>query len=269
VNQREYWNGPVAACWAGRQEARERCFAAVTEAALAFAQLKPGMNVLDVGCGAGATTRAIADAVAPGRAVGIDLSATLLTAARAKQAANAEFVEADAAEHVFAPQFDLIFSRFGMMFFAEPVAAFAHLRAALKPGGKLAFVCWAALAEVPFHNTAFFAARDLLPPQPPPVPHAPGPFALADCAATQDILEKSGWRDIRIARLEVPAMLGRNLDEAVEEAMNLGPLAAASRGLEEPLRRRIRDRIRPVLAGHATAAGVLLQAVCWLVGADC
>jgi SAM-dependent methyltransferase len=267
VTQREYWNGPVAQCWAERQDKRERCFAAVTQAALDFARLAPGMNVLDVGCGAGGTTHAIAKIVAPGKAVGIDLSTALLAAAKAKPG-SAQFLEADAAEHPFAPEFDLVFSRFGVMFFAGPVAAFAHLKAALRPGGRLAFVCWRPLQEVAFHREAFFAARDLLPPQEPPVPHAPGPFGLADRDYTRGILEKSGWRAIRIEPLETRALLGATLDEAVEEAMNLGPLAHASRGLDEALRDKIRTRIRPVLARHETAEGIALSAPCWLAGAS-
>jgi SAM-dependent methyltransferase len=267
AKQREYWNGPVAQCWAERQDKRERCFAAVTAAALDFARLAPGMNVLDVGCGAGATTLSIAQTVAPGKAVGIDLSTALLAAARAKPG-TAQFLEADAAEYPFAPDFDLVFSRFGVMFFADPVAAFAHLKAALRPGGRLAFVCWCPLQDVPFHREAFFAARDLFPPQEPPIPHAPGPFGLADRDYTRGILERSGWRNIRIQRLETQALLGASLDEAVEEAMNLGPLAHASRGLDEGLRDRIRARIRPALAQHATEEGIALAAPCWLVDAS-
>jgi SAM-dependent methyltransferase len=264
VNQHEYWNGPVAAHWAECQERRERCFAKVTEAVLDFAALKPGMTVLDVGCGSGATTDAIARSVAPGKAVGIDISATLLAAAKDKQG---EFLEADAATQVFADKFDLIFSRFGVMFFADPVAAFANLRQNLKPGGRLAFVCWCPLRENPFHNATYTAARDLLPPQPAPVPHAPGPFGLDDPVYSRSILEQAGWNAIRIVRLETQALMGTTLSEAMDEAMNLGPLAAASRTLAEPQHELIRQRITPVLQRYETPQGVLLPASFWLVAA--
>jgi SAM-dependent methyltransferase len=264
VNQHEYWNGPVAAHWAECQDRRERCFAKVTEAVLEFAQLKPGMNVLDVGCGSGATTAAIAQTVKPGRAVGIDISATLLAAAKGKAG---EYLEADAATHVFADKFDLVFSRFGVMFFADPVAAFANLRQNLRPGGRMAFVCWCPLKEVPFHHATYFAALDLLPPQPERVPHAPGPFGLDDPAYTRSILEQAGWKAIRIERLETTAMMGTTLPEALDEAMNLGPLAAASRNLAESQRDLIRRRITPVLQRYETPEGVALPAFFWLVAA--
>ena len=105
------------------------------------------MRVLDIGCGAGTTTLQLAQIVAPGRMTGVDISAPLLAVARTRAEASADFVEADASMHSFAPEFDLVFSRFGVMFFADPVAAFTHIKTALRRGGKLAFVCWRAFDE--------------------------------------------------------------------------------------------------------------------------
>src|SRR5262249_38336345 len=149
--------------------------------------------VLDVGCGCGDSTVDLARRVAPdGTVVGMDISAVMLERARQtarEQGVNARFEHADAQTHAFAPaSFDVLFSRFGVMFFADPTAAFANLRSALRPGGKLAFVCWQSLAENPWMLVPLGAAFQIIPPPPMPAPDAPGPFAFADQSRVRSIL---------------------------------------------------------------------------------
>src|SRR5262249_54018351 len=158
-----------------------------------------GSRVLDVGCGAGATTFAMARRLgAAGRCVGVDISEPLLTAAKAhastKGARNADFLHADAQTHRFEPEsFDAVISGFGVMFFEDPEVAFANLRRATRDSGKLAFVAWRSPAENPFMIAARRAAEPLLPNMPAADPNAPGQFAFADGERVRGILERSGW----------------------------------------------------------------------------
>ena len=178
----EYWNGPVGERWASRPADFDRNMMHVTAALMAFAAPRPGERALDVGCGAGTTSLALWRAVRPnGTVTGIDISAPMLATARRRaeeDEAPIEFIHADAATHPFAPRYDLMLSRFGVMFFDDPPAGFANVRGALKPGGRLAFVCWRAFAENVWAFAPYQAALSLLPPQEPSDPHAPGPFAL-------------------------------------------------------------------------------------------
>lgn len=271
AKQREYWNGPVGENWAARQHLVDRNLESISSALMAFAAPRTGMRVLDIGCGAGTTTLALAKAVAPGKVTGVDISAPLLAAARegGKAATSpVEFIEADASEHPFAAEFDLAFSRFGVMFFADPVAAFAHIKAALRRGGRLAFVCWRGFEENAWAFAPYSAALDLLPPQDPAVPHAPGPFGLADGERTKSILEQAGFRRVRVEPLDTVMHLGASAEDAAVEALAMGPLARAATGLDEPTREQIRARAALAYEKFKTPAGITPPASCWLVGAS-
>lgn len=265
--QREYWNGPVGQNWVVRQDTFDRGFTHITAAIMEFADLKPGMNVLDIGCGAGTTTAEISRRVAPGRVTGIDISAPLINAAAMRAGKLANFIEADAANYPYAPEFDLLFSRFGVMFFVDPVKAFTNLHRALNRDGRLAVICWCPFEQVPSLYECFMAAKHLLPPQEPQPLHAPGPFGLADRERTYDILKQAGFRDIVIEKTMPRSLMGATVEEAVEQALNLGPLARAVKDLDEPTKDKIRDRLKPVLARHQKEDGIAPPAACWLVGA--
>ena len=271
AEQIEYWNGKVGARWAALQERIDLQLNNIADALMPFACARPGERVLDIGCGCGTTTLRLGMAVAPnGSVVGVDISAPMLDVARARaQAMNADipFLESDAATHDFQPVFDLVFSRFGVMFFADPVAAFKNIRAALAPKGRLAFVCWRAFAENEWAFVPFNAAKPLLPEQPQADPHAPGPFAFADDARLRKILAAAGFNSIRIEKLDTTCSLGATLDEAVEATLAIGPLARAAGEVDEATRDKIRGVVKAALAPHETAAGVTPAAACWLVGA--
>lgn len=266
--QHAFWNGPVGEKWAGRQEEVDYTLQHVHAALVAFAALVRGERVLDIGCGAGTSTVALAEAVAPGKVVGLDISAPMIDAAKRRAAArnlSIDFLQADAAVHRFRPEFDLAFSRLGVMFFAEPAAAFSNIRSALKPDGRLAFLCWRNFSENTWMQQVFDAAADLLPPQEPTIPDAPGPFGLADAVRTRRILEDAGFRSVRIEALDTLNHLGNTIDAAVYQAMQLGPLARAAREVDEVTRDKIKLRIRPVLEKFSTPAGITPTAACWLV----
>jgi len=225
--------------------------------------------VLDVGCGCGQTTLELAARVAPNGAVlGIDISQPMLSIARtrAKGLAGVRFLEADAQTYAFEPgAFDAIHSRFGVMFFADPTAAFANLRRALKPGGRLAFLCWRALAENPVMSLPLTAALKHLPAPPAPTPGAPGPFAFADAGRVREILAGAGFEKVSIEPQDMPAG-GHGLDDAVRLSLRVGPLGAMLR--EHPqARAAVIDELRGALARHLVDGRVFLPSATWIVSA--
>lgn len=265
--QIEYWNGEVGERWARLQETIDASLAEIGKAALAFANARPRERVLDIGCGAGTTTYALAKTVGPeGSVTGVDISEPMLAVARGR-GRGVNFRKADAATHLFHATHDLIFSRFGVMFFDDPPEAFANIRKALKPRGRLAFVCWRDVRENPWASLPIAAARDLIPEQPPVDPHAPGPYAFADGERVKAILARAGYRDIRIEKLDSVVVLGATLAEAAAQVLNIGPLARAATGLDDATRDKIRGVVEEALAKFAGPSGIAPPAACWLVGA--
>ena len=232
-----------------------------------------GRRVIDIGCGCGQTSAALARRVGPqGQVLGIDISAPMLRVAadRAARAglANLRFLESDAQTHGFeAGAWDAVFSRFGVMFFSDPVAAFANIRTALAPGGRLAFVCWRAMGENPMMTAPLEAVIPLLPepPAPPADPFAPGPFAFADRERLAGILSRAGFGEITIRPHDQPITQG-TVEEALETSMRIGPLGAIVRDHPD-LRARVTDALRGALARHATDAGVFFDSATWIVTA--
>ena len=272
TEQIEYWNGAMGENWARSQATLDISLAPITESLLPWASPLPGERVLDIGCGCGATTLMLAGAVAPsGSVVGVDISRPMLDVARRSAdtaGISIEFAEADAAVYAFEPEVNLIFSRFGVMFFDDPVAAFANIRHAAAPGGRLAFVCWRTLPENPWLSTPLASAIDLLPPEDPGNPHDPGPFAFADNARIEQILSTAGFCDIRIEPLDSVMITGSTIEEAAAQSLKLGPLARRAAELEESVRDVIRERVAAAIAPFAGPDGVALPAACWLVGAN-
>lgn len=269
--QIEYWNGQVGDRWASFQARLDAAMTDIASAAYAFAAARPGERVLDVGCGCGTTALELANAVgSSGSVVGIDISRPMLEVARARAAqagTKADFREADASDYAFKPEFDLMFSRFGVMFFADPVSAFTNLRKALRPGGRLRFVCWRAAPENVWATAPFVAAMDLLPPQEAGDPHAPGPFAFADGERLKGILTEAGFSNVRLEKLETHMNMGADVDEAVDQAFKIGPLARALAEADDAVKTQVRARIADALEKFKTPSGVRAPAACWLVGA--
>lgn len=265
-----YWNGPAAARWTLHQDALDTAIRPFGRTAMDRAAMKSGEHVLDVGCGCGDTSMELARAVGPsGSVVGVDVSAPMLARARERGAAaglaNLRFVEADASTHAFERDTDLVFSRFGVMFFAEPEAAFGNIARALRPDGRLTFVCWRAATENPWMYVPVRAAAALVPPTPPAAPDAPGPFAFADGARVKRAL--SAFRDVDIEPWDTEQILGADLDTATRFAIETGPTARIVLDADERTRAKIVDAVRTALAPYETPRGVALRAATWIVTA--
>jgi len=272
LEQLEYWNGPVGERWARLQEKIDLHMEEITESALGFAAPCEGENILDIGCGCGTTTFLLAfRAGSSGAAAGLDISQPMLAVARARamaQNAAVAFIEGDASSYDFQPVFDLVFSRFGIMFFADPVPAFANIRNAIAPDGRLAFVCWRSMAENLWASAPMEAALHLLPPQEPADPCAPGPFAFADRARLASILASANFLHVEIEPFDGTMNMGATLADAAAEVLNIGPLARAAADLDDETRARIGESVERAYACYASAAGVTPPAACWLVRAQ-
>lgn len=272
AEQIEYWNGQAGETWVLMQDRMDRALTPVTAALLAAAAPRDGEAVLDIGCGAGETALAADAAVGDaGHVIGLDVSAPLLARARDRAGAlgsAAEFIAADAASWAGEQGFDLIMSRFGVMFFADPAAALAHLHRLAAPAGRLTFACWQPPARNLWATLPLAVLAPLLPPQPPADPHAPGPFAFADAARLASLLEAAGWHGVSLASLPFAMVIGDG-DDPIADAVNfnlrIGPAARLVRDAG------IGDAARPLL-GEALASQladgrVELPGAVWLVTA--
>ena len=255
--------------WAEVREPLERQLAPLGRRALTALAPRPGESVLDIGCGGGETTLDLARAVAPdGAVVGIDLSAAVLAFARrtAEGWERVRFVQADAQLFPFEPAaFDAAFSRFGVMFFTDPIAAFTNIRRSLRPKGRLAFVCWRALEENPLDIVPLRAASALLPPQPAHDPDAPGPFAFAKPDRVRGILERAGFIEIDITAHDEPVGSG-DLDAMLAVCSRVGALGKILRENPE-FRAATLPAVRAALAAYDGPDGVRLNAATWVVTA--
>lgn len=269
AEQAAFWNGPGGQGWLATYQRISRGIAGFGTAALAAAQAQPAEQVIDVGCGSGDTTAALARAVgATGHVLGVDISEPLIAAARAHRVDHATFVVGDAATHPFkAAQADLVFSRFGVMFFAEPVAAFRNLLRALKPEGRLVFVCWRTQQENPFSHVALNAARPFLPAMPKPGPEDPGQFAFGDRGRVERILKESGFVAPTFEPLDQPVWLGKDAAEFLANAERFGVFAKAFAEGEPAAVDKAKAAIAAALAPHQGPEGLTLPGACWLVTA--
>lgn len=268
--QAEQWNNTSGPVWVEMQGLLDQMLAPFAERLVASAFPGEGRRALDIGCGAGATTLAMAERLGPGgHCVGVDISEPLIAAAKARAAAGgtgAAFLCADAQTHDFDGEaFDAVISRFGVMFFDDPVAAFANIRKASAPGAPLAFVTWRSPAENPFMTTAARALASLLPPMPPPDPNAPGQFAFADPGRVQTILAESGWRDVQIERLDQTCVIpGEDLPSF---AVKMGPSSQALRQADAATQAAAVPLLQAAYEPFLDGGVVRFDAACWQVSA--
>ena len=273
ADQIAYWNGPGGQRWADRQAAQDILLAPVADLLIDRARPGAGERIIDVGCGSGATTIALAGKVGPsGHALGIDVSGPML--ARARQSAPKElpldFVQADATVYPFDPaSVDLLASRFGVMFFADPVLSFGNLRNALKPSGRLAFACWREPRENPFFMAPLQAVYKHVPKLPQQGPEDPGPFSFASEARVHRILGEAGFSGIGMepCNLALDVAIGRGIEAAVQSALEIGPASRALEGHPEEVRAAAIDSIREALTPFARGETVPLPAAIWIVTA--
>lgn len=273
-DQTELWNGPAGRAWVDAQELMDGILKPferlLVEAVSARAQAA-GFAILDVGCGAGSTTLALARLIGrTGHCVGIDISKPMITAAQARAAREdvpAHFTCDSAQGHVFEPaSFDMIVSRFGVMFFDEPVRAFANLRRAAKDDAELCLLAWRSAAENPFMTTAERAAAPVLPNLPPRRPDGPGQFAFANDDRVGAILENSGWHQIDLRPIDVECTLPEK--ELVRYFTQLGPVGLFLQDADDQSRSRVVETVRAAFEPYVHGADVRFTAACWMIGAQ-
>jgi SAM-dependent methyltransferase len=272
-DQVAYWSGPGGQRWTGEAARTEAMLSRVADRLYTVAKPQPGETVLDIGCGLGPTTVELARRVAPnGRAVGLDVSASMIALARQRAAgiANIEFIAGDAAQHSFAAPFaDLLFSRFGVMFFGDPTAAFTNLRKAVKPKGRLVFACWRKLSENQWMLTPLMAAYEHLPRLPSAAPDEPGPFSFADQERVTRILTTAGFTAPRFtpADLAFDVAGGEGMDAAVHQAMTIGATSRVLQDQPKNVLDAVAASIRKALTPFAKGQNVELPGAIWLVEA--
>lgn len=268
--QNKLWNGPSGTVWVEAQELLDGMFRAFEEMLADAVESANARRVLDVGCGTGATTLAVARRLgAQGECVGIDLSQPMIELARMRAAREnlaVEFIVGDAqTQGLNQTPFDMLVSRFGVMFFEDPVAAFTNLRGAMRAGGALRCAVFRSPAENPFMTAAERAAAPLLPGIPPRSPVAPGQFAFADPRRVQGILEAAGWTSIEILPVDVVcAFPAHELDGYL---MRLGPVGIALRSADEATRGRVIAAVRAGFAPYLHGNEVRFTAACWEMAA--
>ena len=270
--QRTLWNGVAGRAWVDAQELLDRLFMPFERLLEQTVTSASARSVLDVGCGTGSTTLAVARALGAGdRCLGIDISEPMIAVAKARAAQErlpAQFMCADAQTHPFEPAaVDMIISRFGVMFFSDPVQAFSNLRRAARENGQLVFIAWRSADDNPFMTTAERAAAPLLPDLPPRRPDAPGQFAFADRDRVQTILHESGWTGIDIQPLDVECALSEA--DLVRYVTRLGPVGLILHDADENTRARVVEVVRGAFDPYVHGDQVRFTAACWMVSAIC
>ena len=273
ADQIAYWNGANGQRWTDRQAEQDILLAPVSKALIDRAGPKAGDRIIDVGCGCGSTSLAFAEKVGPnGFVLGVDISGPMLARARqrAPKALSVDFVQAVATVYPFDPQnFDLLVSRFGVMFFAEPAVSFANLRNALRPSGRLAFACWREPRENPWMLAPLQAVYQHVPKMPPPGPDDPGPFAFASEERVHRILGEAGFKCVAMesVALSFDIANGRGLDAAVQAALQIGPSSRALDGHPPEVRAAAAASVRELLAPFLRGDTVPLAGSIWIVTA--
>jgi SAM-dependent methyltransferase len=271
--QIRYWNEESGLRWVQHQQQLDAQIEPLGLAAMQRAGIKLGEQVLDIGCGCGQTSLELAARVGPqGSVVGLDISQPMLARAQERQKElkllNLTFIRADAQTHAFERErFDLIYSRFGVMFFGDPAAAFRNLRTALRAEGRLCFICWQGLAKNDWARIPLMAATQYVPPPPPPAPHAPGPFAFADPDRLRQVLTAGGFTEISLEPYEAALNMGgaRTIEEATAFSLEIGPVATLLRPVEAETRTRVAYAIREALLPYAGPDGVQMNGAAWIV----
>ena len=271
TQQAALWNDASGKAWVEMQPILDGVLAPFESLVVDAGYPGKGGTVLDIGCGAGATTLAMARRVGnDGRCVGLDISQPLVALAtrraRVEEVANASFEVGDAQAYAFeSGRFDAVVSRFGVMFFDDPVVAFCNIRQAARRGGKLAFVAWRSPRENDFMTTAGRAAAPFLPQAPVPDPEAPGQFAFADGTRVRRILERSGWSSIKVEQADVPCQITES--HLMTYVTRLGPVGAALREVDQATAEKITAALPAAFKPFVADGKAHFIAACWLVTA--
>jgi ubiquinone/menaquinone biosynthesis C-methylase UbiE len=273
ADQIAYWNGANGQRWTDRQAVQDVLLAPVAEILIDRVAATAGERIIDVGCGCGATSIALAGRVSPnGRVLGVDISAPMLARARqlAPKGLPVDFVLADATVYPFErASFDVVTSRFGVMFFADPVTSFANLRTALRPNGRLVFACWRDPKANPWMTMSLQAVYQHVPRLPQAGPDDPGPFAFASEERVNRILNGAGFSNIAMEACDISLdiAIGGGLEAATDSALSIGPAARALDGHPPDVRAVARESVRELLRPHVRGQTVPLAGSIWIVTA--
>jgi SAM-dependent methyltransferase len=272
VEQAEEWDGREGDHWVQHADRYDALSQRITPRLMETAAVGAADHVLDVGCGCGLTTRTAARAASAGSVLGMDLSAAMLQEAerraRAAGLTNVRFEQGDVQVHTFSPpEFDLAMSRFGVMFFEDPVAAFANVASAIRPGGRLVFVCWQDLARnewimVPAGGALSYVPFPDLGPE-----GAPGPFSLADPDRIRRVLTEAGFEGIEVNEITEQMFLGDDAADATEFLQGTGMARLLFGGVDADTELRAIDAVRDALEPHVQPEGIWLGSGAWLVAA--
>ncbi len=267
-DQIEYWNDNAGLKWAEQQAALDAFLAPVTSLLMDAAAIAPGERVLDIGCGTGETTLIATDAGAD--VTGVDVSEPMLELARSRSNGSAQLVLADASEYRADEGFDLIMSRFGVMFFEDPVAAFTNIKANLKPGGRMVFACWQSPKVNHWVMVPMQAIKPLLPEAPETDPHAPGPFAFADDDRLKKILAEAGFGDVAMTPHSVDICMSQSggVDGAVYFSSQIGPASRALGEVDEALKPQLLAALKEALSPYDDNGRVAVPGGIWIVQAS-
>jgi SAM-dependent methyltransferase len=263
--QEELWNGRMGTAWVSVEERIDKMLSPLSSVAIERANVQPGERVIDIGCGCGPTSYALS---ANGASVwGVDISTSMVEQAQQRYGAidNLQFSVMDAATADYTPDHDCLFSRFGMMFFSNPVDAFSNLRTALKPDGRIAFLCWQTPKDNPWISMVGAALQSYLPDTPAPDPRAPGPFCFADKDYIQEVFGAAGYNNIEIEAIEADVHLGDSVDEAMIFQKQVGPLSALLEGADDDIKEQATQAVVELLNSHLTTDGLNFPAATWLI----
>ncbi len=269
-DQKEFWNGPGGEAWVTGQETLDAAMRPVTEVLLTAAAVGKSDVVTDIGCGTGETTLEIAKHA--GSALGVDVSAPMLALAKDRAAklglSNVQFEQRDVQAEKLQPDATLAMSRFGVMFFEDPVAAFANIRSQMADDGRLCFACWKAPRENTWVSLPMSVVRQHIEVEAPADPHAPGPFAFADADHIRSILEAAGWQEVGLEPVEFDMAWGDSPETAAHGLIERGPLRRIFVGdptISEETKQTIIKGIQDALP--ASEGGIFLKGAIWIVTA--
>jgi SAM-dependent methyltransferase len=277
AEQIKYWNGDAGKRWAQEDDTMAQLLRSISEALVAHAQIGACRTALDIGCGGGSQSVMLAEELGAGaRVVGVDISQPMLAVARDKAAvagaelADMDFLQADAATHAFSPaEFDLVFSRFGVMFFDDPVSAFRNIHQALQTDGRLAFCCWQPVKANDWTRLPLQAALQHVPAPAPADPDAPGPFAFSDPERVRSILQDSGFHEVVIEPYSTALRFGRasSLSQSVRELAMIGPVSRLLVDQDQSVLERVFEAMEEVLSPHYEEGALSLTGAVWFVTA--